>query len=155
MQATIISDTSCLILLDKIEELSLLEKLFEQVITTQIVADEFGKPLPEWMLIENPKDKINQIILEATLDKGEASAIAIAMEQTDCLLIIDELKGRKLAKKLGLNITGTLGLIIEAKNSGHISSVQPVLQKNKQTNFRISEELKKAILSQAGEQTPT
>jgi predicted nucleic acid-binding protein len=151
MQATIISDTSCLILLDKIEELSLLEKLFEQVITTQIVADEFGKPLPEWMLIENPKDKINQIILEATLDKGEASAIALAMEQTDCLLIIDELKGRKLAKKLGLNITGTLGLIIEAKNSGHISSVQPVLQKIKQTNFRISEELKKAILSQAGE----
>ncbi len=78
----------------------MLEKLFEQVIITQIIAEEFGKPLPNWVLIENPKDKINQIILEATLDKGEASAIALAMEQTDCLLIIDELKGRKAGKKI-------------------------------------------------------
>jgi predicted nucleic acid-binding protein len=100
MQATIISDTSCLILLDTIDELNLLEALFGQVLTTQTVADEFGKTLPEWIRIKNPKDPVNQFVLETSLDKGEASAIALALEQTDCLLIIDELKGRRLAKRL-------------------------------------------------------
>jgi len=111
MQATIISDTSCLILLDKIGELSLLQKLFGQVITTQMVADEFRKHAPDWISIQNPSDINNQWILEAVLDKGEASALALALQHKDSLLIIDELRGRKLAKQLGLNITGTLGVL--------------------------------------------
>lgn len=151
MQATIISDTSCLILLDKIQELELLKALFGQVLTTSSVAEEFGGPLPEWIIIQQPKDKKNQQILEASLDKGEASAIALAMEQADCLLIIDELKGRKLAKLLGLNITGTLGIVVQAKISGHIASVRPYLDKIKQTNFRLSEQLELAVLKSAGE----
>jgi len=56
MQATIISDTSCLILLEKIGELYLLQKLFGKIITTQIVADEFGSRLPEWISIQNPNE---------------------------------------------------------------------------------------------------
>ncbi|MDF3079005.1 MAG: hypothetical protein K0S09_2894 [Sphingobacteriaceae bacterium] len=106
MQPTIISDTSCLILLDKIEQLDLLRKLFGEVVTTKIVATEFGEVLPEWIQIQDPDNKRNQLVLETSLDKGEASAIALAMEKEDCLLIIDELKGRKLARQLGLNITG-------------------------------------------------
>ena len=51
MPAVIISDTSCLILLDKIQELAILKNLFGQVVTTQIVADEFGGLLPEWIVI--------------------------------------------------------------------------------------------------------
>lgn len=107
MQATIISDTSCLILLDKIGELNLLKKLFGEIITTQSVADEFGKNLPSWISIQNPTDLVSQLVLEINLDKGEASAIVLALELENCLLIIDELKGRKLAKRLGLTITGT------------------------------------------------
>ena len=129
----------------------MLENLFGTVITTQIVADEFALPLPKWVIIKNPKDRNNQMILEATLDKGEASAIALAMEHANCLLVIDELKGRKLAKHLGLSITGTLGLIVQAKISGHISSVRPVLKKVEKTNFRISEEIERVILTLAGE----
>lgn len=51
MQPVIISDKSCLILLDKIQELDLLRKLYGQIITTQIVAGEFGGQLPEWVII--------------------------------------------------------------------------------------------------------
>jgi predicted nucleic acid-binding protein len=49
MQKSIISDTSCLILLDKIDEIHLLKKLFGSIITTPEVADEFGLPLPSWV----------------------------------------------------------------------------------------------------------
>ena len=90
MEATIISDTSCLILLDKIGELHLLQELFGEEVTTQIVADEFGGYWPTWLRIQNPKGKSSQLILEATVDKGEASAIALALEIENCLLIIDE-----------------------------------------------------------------
>lgn len=100
MQVIIISDSSCLILLQKIDQLHLLQKLFRQIFVTQIIADEFSRDLPEWFIIQNPFEKRNQILLEASLDKGEASAIALAMEQKDCLLIIDELKGRKLAERI-------------------------------------------------------
>lgn len=151
MQAVIISDTSCLILLDKIQELDLLKDLYGQIVTTQIVAEEFGGQLPEWIIIKNPKDRNNQLVLEISLDIGEASAIALAIEQGDCLLIIDELKGRKIAKQLGLAITGTLGVIVEAKKSGHIALVRPLLDKIRQTNFRLSEQLENIVLKQVGE----
>ena len=151
MQATIISDTSCLIILHKIGELTLLQKIFGKIFTTQIVADEFGELIPDWIIIQNPKDKKNQMILEASLDKGEASAIALALELSDCLLIIDELKGRKLAKQLGLSITGTLGVLAEAKISGEILLLKPLLDKIKQTDFRLSEEIEHAILKAVGE----
>src|SRR4051812_45950373 len=138
MQATIISDTSCLVLLDKIGELYLLQKLFHKIITTQIVAEEFGKQMPDWIDIQNPVDISSRLVLETLLDKGEASAIALALEREGSLLIIDEQKGRKLAKQLGITITGTLGVLAEAKLSGHIPELRTLLDKVKQTDFRLS-----------------
>ncbi|MBD0350202.1 MAG: DUF3368 domain-containing protein [Flavisolibacter sp.] len=151
MPATIVSDTSCLILLNKIGELYLLQKLFGRVITTQIVADEFGKELPDWISIQNPADGKKQLILEAALDKGEASSIALALEKEDCLLIIDELRGRKLAKRLGLTITGTLGVLAQARQNRYISALKPLLNKIKQTDLRLSEQLVQQTLKEVGE----
>ena len=85
------------------------------------------------------------------MDKGEASAIALAVELENCLLIIDDLKGRNLAEQLGIKITGTFGLIIEAKLSGHIESVKPLLAKIKQTDFRLSKDIERKILLKANE----
>jgi predicted nucleic acid-binding protein len=151
MRNTIISDTSCLILLDKIDSLEVLHQLFGIITTTEEVADEFGKPLPLWFEIKEPTDKSYQKIIENTVDKGEASAIALAVELDNCLLIIDDLKGRKLAHELGLTVTGTLGILLEAKLTGIFPSIKPVLQKIKQTNFRLSEQLEQQILLRAGE----
>jgi predicted nucleic acid-binding protein len=151
MQKVIISDTSCLILLDKIGELKLLNKLFGQIIVTQEIAREFKNELPDWFTVEEPTNKNYQKILEASLDKGEASAIAFAIEQTDCLLIIDDYKGRKYAEQLGIKITGTLGVIIDAKLSGHIESVKPMLDKIKNTDFRLTAELEKRTIEKANE----
>jgi predicted nucleic acid-binding protein len=151
MQRAIISDTSCLILLDKINELQILHSLFGTIVTTQDIVAEFGNVLPEWVEINDPADKDYQTIIEATLDKGEASAIALAVEYDDCLLIIDDLKGRKYAQELGLNITGTLGVLIDAKLAGYIPSLKFVLDKIRKTNFRISDSLITTILTRVGE----
>jgi predicted nucleic acid-binding protein len=151
MQKVIISDTSCLILLDKIGELDLLNKLFGQIVITQEIANEFRKELPDWFTIDGSTNKTYQKILEASLDKGEASAIAFAIEQTDCLLIIDDFKGRKYAEQLGIKITGTLGLIVDAKLTGHIQSVKPFLDRIKKTDFRLTVELERKTLEKSNE----
>ena len=79
MHKTIISDTSCLILLDKIGELEILNKLFGTITTTAEVAGEFGQQLPAWFEIRQPADKNYQSIIAESIDKGEASAIALAI----------------------------------------------------------------------------
>ena len=151
MQKTILSDTSCLILLEKIGELDLLHEVFGEILITQEIADEYGLNFPEWISVQNSTNKNYQKILEASVDKGEASAIALAVELVDCLLIIDDLKGRNLAETLGIKITGTFGVILEAKFSDKIDSVKPLLAKIKQTDFHFSKELEEKILAKANE----
>jgi predicted nucleic acid-binding protein len=151
MQKTIISDASCLILLDKIGHIEILHKLFGSILTTGEVAKEFDRPLPEWIHLQEPSDKNYQTIIETSLDKGEASAIALAVEMEDCLLIIDELKGRRFAMQMGLKITGTLGILVDAKETGLIEFVKPLLEQIKQTNFRVSDQIEQIILNRAGE----
>ena len=151
MQPVIISDASCLILFDNIGVLPILKQLYGSIVKTPEVASEFRNPLPEWLRIEHRANRHYQTIIEASLDTGEASNIALAMEYDDCPLIIDDLKGGKSAVQLGLHITGSMGILIAAKNEGHIQSLKPILQKIKQTNFRISEKLEALILAKAGE----
>ena len=84
----IISDTSCLILLTNIGELDILKKLGKQVIVTPEINKEFGKPLPDWIEIKSSKDQHYQRLLEIEIDVGEASAIILAMEIQNSILII-------------------------------------------------------------------
>jgi predicted nucleic acid-binding protein len=101
--------------------------------------------------IKDPQDISKQTLLELQLDKGEASAIALAMETAGCTLILDDYKARKIAESLGLAITGTLGIIVKAKHKGIIESVKPLIAKIKITDFRISDELEMEIVRGAGE----
>jgi predicted nucleic acid-binding protein len=147
----IISDTSCLIILDKIDELELLMKVGHSVYVTPIILEEFARSLPEWISVASPINTQFQQILELELNKGEASAIALSLDIDNSILIIDELKGRKIADKLGLRYSGTFGLILKAKQLGVISSVKPILNKIRSTNFRFDEQLFETVLEQAGE----
>ena len=151
MPRIIISDTSCFIILTKIGELNLLQKVYGQITTTIEIASEFGEILPEWVEVVSVKEKDKQRLLEMQIDKGESSAIALALEHTDSLLILDDIKARKIASQLGLSYTGTFGIIIKAKLQGIIPSVMPYLDKIKQTDFRISDEVLEQILKEAKE----
>ncbi len=130
MPKTIISDTSCLIILANIGELDLLQKVYGQIITTIEIATEFGEVLPDWIEIKTVIDTYRQQLLEMQIDKGESSAIALALETPDCTIILDDYKARKIADRLGLHFTGTIGVIVKAKLNGVIPSVKPILQKS-------------------------
>lgn len=147
----IVSDTSCLILLLKINELDILRQVSNNIIVTSIIKEELKHDLPDWINVLDPKDKHYQTILEMDLDKGEASAIALMLEIDDAILLIDDLKGRKIAEKLNLNFSGTFGLLLKAKQLGIIKSIKPILDKIRLTNFRFSDKLFSEILKQAKE----
>lgn len=151
MPRVIISDTSCLIILTKIGELELLRTLYKTVTITEEIVEEYGENLPDWIRVQQVKDHYSQQLLEMHIGKGEASAIALALESDDPVLILDDWKARKVAERLGIRVTGTLGVIIKAKKSGIIPSIKPSLKKIRETDFRISEELEKAVLKEAGE----
>lgn len=151
MRKTIISDTSCFIVLSNIGELNLLNKVYDNVITTVDIATEFGQELPTWIEIRAVKDSFKQQLLEMQIDKGESSAIALALETESCVLILDDFKARKIASNLSLDFTGTIGVIIKAKLLGIIPSIKPLLLKIKETNFRLSTEIEIQALIEANE----
>lgn len=147
----VIADTSCFILLNKIGELQLLQEMFSSITTTQTIAIEFGKPLPGWVKIVQVENKPYQNLLELDIDAGEASAFALAAEYGNSLLIIDDLKARKLADKLHVKYTGTLGVLLKAKELNILPSVKPLLIKIQLTNFRFSQKIFDEILGIAQE----
>jgi predicted nucleic acid-binding protein len=91
-------------------------------------------------------DKKYQNFLETQVDYGEASAIALATEYDDVLLLLDDLKARKLATRLKFKITGTLGVIHKAKQMSVIDKVKPLIDKLLLTDFRVADNVIEEIL---------
>ena len=138
MPEIIIADTSCLIILNKIDQLIILKKLYSKIHVTKEVSIEFSETLPDWIEITEVSDLKYQNFLATLVDLGEASSIALAVEKENVLILLDDLKARKLAKKLNLKFTGTLGIIHKAKQKGVVKKVKPLIDKLIKTNFRIS-----------------
>jgi len=142
----IITDASCFILLDKIDRLSILQSLFSRVITTPEIAFEFVKRLPSWVEVIAVQDRERLYDYADIVDIGEASAIALAAEVPLPTLILDDMRGRKLATRLSIPFTGTIGLLILAKERGIITSLSDCFDLIKLTNFRFPEVLMQALL---------
>ena len=159
---TVISDTTPIISLIKINRIDLLEQLFGEVFipeavfreltTNSIYSDEakivesasFMKTIP----IQNRKSlEILQAI--SGLDDGESEAIILADELKSDVLIIDERKGRKVAQKMGITITGTIGILLQAHNEKMISTneIKLYLEQLKNRNIRLSDSLIQEVLS--------
>ncbi|WP_020539041.1 DUF3368 domain-containing protein [Lewinella cohaerens] len=147
----VISDASCLIALEDIGELRILRGLFSQIVVTDIVREEIQAELPSWIKVSKDYEARELEILKLELDMGEASAIALALKNPGSRIILDERKGRKVAKRLGLKVIGTLGLIVRAKQKGIIPSGKEVLSKLENHGFWLSERMKKNLLEKLGE----
>lgn len=149
--SVVITDTSCFILLEKIDALHILHELFDTVLTTPEIAREYGLILPEWVEIKSATDTALKQRLLYDVDLGEASAIVLATEVKCDYIILDDIAARKLANKLKLPVKGTAGVLLYAKQNGVIPLLRPYLAKIQNTNFRLSQQLAEQFLLDAGE----
>ncbi len=134
----------------KLSRLEILRDLYSEIIVPKTVYEEVeaGKNKPyykdlnqfQWIQIREVADR-NSLKFFYDLDAGEAEAIVLAKEINAQLLIIDEKLGRYYAGQAGIKITGTLGVLIKAKNAGFVTQVKPLLIELTQKEVWISENL--------------
>lgn len=159
----IVSDTSPVSNLLRIGALNLLPQLYGRVVIPSMVWSELmvlkklGHDISSlenagWLEIKSPGRPLYATELSTMLDPGEAEAISLALELGADLLIIDEKDGRLAAMREGLEIVGTLGILLEAKRREIIPLVTPLLYAlREQARFRIGQALFEDVIRLAGE----
>lgn len=160
----IVSDATPIISLAKIEKLDILGRFYDEVLMPKAVYDEVcrnpafraeAEAIQKCVFMKVrtvSRTQSVKILRAAGLDLGESEAIVLADTLLDSLLLMDERKGRQIAQNMGIRITGTLGILLKAKNLGMIDTIKPLLDKLLQENIRIGEALYHSILEQAGEE---
>lgn len=158
----VVSDTSPINNLAAIGQLNLLQQLYSNIMIPTAVYQELlkaGATDPgtlavqtlDWIQTQSVTNLALLQTLQNNLDIGEAEAIALAVELNANRLIIDERRGRNEAIKLGLQVTGLLGVLLASKRQGLIPIVQPILDDLIAQGFWIREELYAEVLQLAGE----
>jgi predicted nucleic acid-binding protein len=151
----VVADTSAISNLLTIGHEWILRDLFGTVIVPPAVESElraWHPDLPSFISIKSPEKPGLLPELAQVLDHGEIEAISLALEIHADLLLIDERKGRAEAQRLGLKITGLLGVLLEAKKTGLLEQLSPVLDALIEiADFRISAAVKAGVLELAGE----
>ena len=145
MQEKVYVDTSCLIILNKINALDLLNKIYSNVIITNYIQLELNEAIPSWISVELTYNIDQSFLKNFNLGLGETSIIINAIKNNG-FLIIDDLKARKIATTLSLSFTGSIGILIIAKELKLIDSVKYYLEKIQETNFRLSDTLINKVL---------
>ncbi len=149
MNDLVVTDTSCLIALDRVGRIDILPGLYA-VHAPEAVVEEFGSR-PPWLTVERVAEADVAPLL-VPLHRGEAEAIVLAASLPDAVLLIDEARGRVVASRFGLSVIGTGGILIAAKEHGLIGAVRPLLDTLRGTyNFRLSDHLYAEIVRLAGE----
>lgn len=147
-----IPDTSCLILLQMLNQWAILPLLFGEIAVPRAVAHEFGaEKLPSWIVVQSPKDQQFVEALRCNLDAGEAEVIALGLEAANCFLILDDQAAWRVAQQHQLAFTGTLGVLIRARRKGFIPALKPVLDQLQETAFWLHPKWIQAALRRVGE----
>jgi uncharacterized protein len=153
----IVADASPLISLARIGRLTLLPALYDSVQIPRAVHREiirrppgFQGGLPAWIQVSDVRDRAAVAALVEDLGAGESEAIVLATE-LGLPLLIDDGAGRAVARARGLQVTGTLGMLLEARRAGLIERVRPLTDQLRAVDFRADEALIESILREAGE----
>ncbi len=155
----VVSDTSPLTYLHQIGRFNLLISLYGEVVIPPAVERELKQAGPvheglDWSVLRVVAPRSTDMIasLGAALDPGESEAIVVASENHADLLLIDEASGREIARKMGIRLTGLLGVLLEAKRRAFVPSLVAELDRLQQvTRFRIRPEVRQEVLRLAGE----
>jgi predicted nucleic acid-binding protein len=149
----VVSDSTTIIVLLKIDRVDLLSNLFASVYLPTAVYEEIGATAhPELLeppfVVRSIRDTALLRLLTRSLDTGESEAIVLAQEM-DATLVIDEKKGRKIATGMGINIVGLLGVIYMNVTDGFLSAqeAKEVVETAQQAGMYLSDQLKKEFFN--------
>ena len=165
----VVADSSPVIYLTRLGLFNMLRTLHDEVIVPVAVWNEIvvgGAGFPEsevlqravadgWIEVRSPVGSVASLGSGSpNLGAGEIQAIQLVRE-TLATLVTDDSEARQFAELLGVRATGTVGLLVRARNEGHVPELRPVLDRLLiETNFRMSDQLYRAALNLAGERTP-
>jgi predicted nucleic acid-binding protein len=156
-----ITDTSPLVYLYRIETLAWLPQLFSAIWLPTAVTLELregrkrGYDVPDpahynWFHVADPQAMPSEWF---TLDlgPGERAAMALALEKPDRVVILDDSLARRIAQSAGLQVWGTLRLLLEAKSRGLTTSVKPLVDRLAEAGLWMSDDIRRRVLTLAGE----
>lgn len=161
----VVSNTSPILNLAVIGRLTLLHDQFGEILIPNDVLDELRvqedlpgsqemrRALKEgWLINQEVYDQSLALVLQRELDNGEAAAIALAIQLKAEWLLLDEKEGRQIAKSLGLNVVGILGILLRARREGKFPSMQKIMdQLRDMAGFHIGAELYSDLMRKSGE----
>ena len=156
----VVSNTTPILSFIKLNRLDILEKIYKEIIIPEAVhlelekgKDKYYKNISgkSWIKIVKVKNKSLIRQLEKDLDKGEAEALALSIEISADLLLIDEKFGRKIAQEKGIKITGTIGVLLKAKKRGIVKEVKPLIYELIEKGNYYKESFVKLVLKHSGE----
>ncbi len=157
----VIVNTSPIQYLHQTNLLDLLPTLYKTLLIPQAVVDELadgialGVSLPNisslsWIKIRQPQSSLI-LPLVTELGAGEREALALAREIKDSLVILDDRLARRYGRLLGIQFTGTLGVLLRAKQEGYLVKIAPILDRLDALNFRLATSTRHSVLKIAGE----
>jgi hypothetical protein len=161
MPEWVISNTSPLFYLHRLGQLDLLQRLYQRLLVPEAVVEELnagrdqGEDVPDvanyaWIEVHTVRAP-EVVTLITDLGAGEAQVLALALEAPGSLVLLDDRLARAVARLRNIRLTGTAGVLLKAKQEGHISAVAPLLDRLLQLDFRLSNAVKASILKLAQE----
>jgi hypothetical protein len=158
----LICDTSPIQYLYQLDLLHILPVLAERVLVPPAVVEEvaaghaLGVNLPDlqaldWITTQRPVSAI-ALPLVANLGPGETQVLMLALEMPEAVVVLDDALARETAEVLTMPLTGTLGLLLDAKHAGLVTKISPLLDELQALRFRLAEHTRIAVLKLAEEE---
>ena len=156
-------NTGPILALDACGQLDLLKSLHSRVLIPEAVGTELrrgrgpGSRLsvptqqPAWLEVRALRAPLSPLLIEY-LDPGEAAAIALALEQGIPIVAIDERRGRMVARAFGLQVTGSIGVLLRAKREGLLPAVKPCIASMRERGVWLGQRIAREALREAGEE---
>jgi predicted nucleic acid-binding protein len=157
----IICNTSPFQYLHQLGLLDVVRKIVGQITVPPAVVAEIeegkarGVDLPDlhqldWVSVRTPQSQTS-VPLVTDLGPGETEVLMLALEAPQATVVLDDALARQLAEVLGLRLTGTLGLLLDAKQAGLVPALTPILDQLQALRFRLAPHTRAAVLRLAGE----
>ena len=155
----VVVNTTPLIALSEIGKLDILKKLYGEIFIPDAVLNEVKtepafsevRNFADWIHVEGVQDRSQEKIFRSRLHAGEVEVMLLALQSDADLVILDDMLARKTAKYMGLTVSGTLGVLLKAKERGIITKVEPVMEELIQNGLYVSKDIQRSVLKLANE----